>query len=79
MLQAPMMAAHYDEAIWGVAGHPASQFWPERHLKYIDERDDSGNVGRKCVFAMAGRPSSYFPFGMLLAHFSLAGRVFPCD
>ena len=66
MLQAPMMVAHYDEAVWGNAGHPASEFWAERHIKYVDETDGSGNVCRKRTFAMAGRPSSYFPFGTLL-------------
>ena len=63
MLQAPMQVAHYDEAVWGNEGHPASEFWAERHIKYVDETDGSGNVGRKRTFAMAGRPSSYFPFG----------------
>lgn len=65
MLQAPMMVAHYDEAVWGSAGHPASEFWPERHLKYVKDEDDSGKVTQKRVFSMAGRPSSYFPFGKL--------------
>ncbi len=64
-LQAPMMIAHYDQAVWGSTGHPASEFWAERHLKYIKETDPAGNVSHKRVFAMAGRPSSYFPFGML--------------
>lgn len=54
MLQAPMMVAHYDEAIWAAAGHTASEFWAERHIKYV-----SG----KRTFAMAGHMSSYFPFG----------------
>lgn len=66
MLQAPMMVAHYDEAVWGTAGHAASEFWSERHIKYVEETDSSGNVSRKRTFAMAGRPSSYFPFGTLL-------------
>ena len=65
MLQAPMMVAHYDEAVWGHARHPASEFWAERHIKYVDETDGFGNVVRKRTFAMAGRPSSYFPFGTL--------------
>lgn len=64
MLQAPMMVAHYDEAVWGTAGRPASEFWSERHIKYVEETDDPGNVSHKRTFAMAGRPSSYFPFGM---------------
>lgn len=71
MLQAPMMVAHYDEAVWGSAGHPASEFWPERHLKIAEEEDDSGKVTQKRKFIMAGRPSSYFPFGKLKYPFSL--------
>ncbi|KAH8820156.1 putative cytochrome P450 [Xylogone sp. PMI_703] len=62
-LQAPMAIAHYDETVWGVAGYPASVFWAERHIKYTEEKDDNGGVHRKRVFAMAGRPSSFFPFG----------------
>jgi cytochrome P450 len=64
MLQAPMMVAHYNEDVWGSQGHPASEFWAERHIKYVKEIDESGNVTQKRTFAMAGRPSSYFPFGM---------------
>ncbi|KAL9087509.1 MAG: hypothetical protein Q9165_006620 [Trypethelium subeluteriae] len=63
MLQAPMLVAHHDEAVWGVAGHPVSEFWAERHLKTVEEKDDSGCVTRKRTFAVAGRPSSFFPFG----------------
>jgi cytochrome P450 len=63
MLQAPMMVAHYDEAVWSKDGHPASEFWAERHIKYVDETDSLGTVTKKRVFSMAGRPSSYFPFG----------------
>lgn len=66
MLQAPMMVAHYDEAVWGAAGHPASEFWSERHIKYVEVTDNSENVNVKRTFAIAGRPSSYFPFGTLL-------------
>ena len=65
MLQAPMMAAHYDESVWGTADHPASQFWAERHIKYVEEKNENtGQISHRRVFAMAGRPSSYFPFGM---------------
>ncbi|KAI5865326.1 putative cytochrome P450 [Durotheca rogersii] len=63
MLQAPMMVAHYDEAVWGAPGHPAAEFWADRHIKHVEVADDAGRVVRKRTFAMAGRPSSYFPFG----------------
>jgi cytochrome P450 len=65
MLQAPMMVAHYDEAVWASEGHPASEFWAERHIKYVDETNDSGSIMKKRIFAIAGRPSSYFPFGRI--------------
>lgn len=63
MLQAPMMVSHYEEAVWGTTDHAASEFWAERHIKYIDETDGSGQTHRKRVYAMAGRATSYFPFG----------------
>ena len=64
MLQAPTTVAHYDEAVWGMEDHPASEFWAERHIKSIEEKDDSGNLSHKRVFAMAGRSGLYFPYGM---------------
>ena len=67
MIQAPTSVAHYDEAVWGVENHPASEFWAERHMKDIEEEDDSGNISRKRVFAMGGRSGSYFPYGILPA------------
>lgn len=55
LLQAPMQVAHYNEAVWGAAKHPASDFWAERHVR-------TGDGGRR-VYSMAGGPASYFPFG----------------
>lgn len=65
MLQAPMSTAHYEEAAWGVPGHPASEFWAGRHVKYVDYDDstDGVNAKKRRVYALAGRPSSFFPFG----------------
>lgn len=65
MLQAPMSTAHYEEAAWGVPGHPASTFWAGRHVKYVDDDDstDGVNAKKRRVYALAGRPSSFFPFG----------------
>ncbi|KAK8059001.1 cytochrome P450 [Apiospora phragmitis] len=60
LLQMPMMVAHYDEAAWGAAGHPASEFWAERHIRYVDEPEAAGRVRK---FAMAGHPTAWFPFG----------------
>lgn len=77
MIQAPMMAAHYEESVWGSTGHPASEFWAERHIKYVDDRKENGQIEHKRVFAMAGRPSSYFPFGTSLFPFhALFSRPF---
>lgn len=55
LLQAPMQVAHYNEAIWAADGHPAADFWAERHIK-------TGDGGRR-VYSMAGSSTSYFPFG----------------
>jgi cytochrome P450 len=70
MLQAPMQIAHLDPAVWSTEGHPADQFWAERHVKYTQSKDDSGNVVRKAQYSLAGRPSSFFPFGasLILIH-----------
>ncbi|KAK7978072.1 25-hydroxycholesterol 7-alpha-hydroxylase [Apiospora saccharicola] len=54
LLQVPMMVAHYDESVWGAADHPASEFWAERHIRYVEGE-------RKYV--MAGHPAAYFPYG----------------
>lgn len=63
MLHAVMREAHYDEETWRRDEYPASEFWAERHIKVQKSRDEEGNVIQKRVFSMAGRPSSYFPFG----------------
>ncbi|KAI1407900.1 putative cytochrome P450 [Hypoxylon sp. FL1857] len=63
LVSAPMVLAHYNEADWSRASHPASEFWAERHVKYTEEKHEDGNVTVKREFALAGRPSSYFPFG----------------
>ncbi|OQD61338.1 hypothetical protein PENPOL_c017G07004 [Penicillium polonicum] len=54
LIQAPSQIGQYNEAVWGTSGHPASQFWAGRHLKHD---------GGKAEFTMAGRTSSFFPFG----------------
>ena len=65
MVQLPMMTAHYDETVWSSQGHPATEFWAERHIKHVEETDQDGNTSTTKKFATAGRPSSYFPFGKL--------------
>jgi len=63
MLQAPTLISHFDEAVWGVEGHPASEFWAARHVRYVDEKDDDGKVRRVPKFEPAGRPTDWFPYG----------------
>ncbi|KAI1842658.1 hypothetical protein JX266_011120 [Neoarthrinium moseri] len=63
LLQVPMMVAYYDEVTWGATGHPASEFWAERHIKYTEDLDEAGKTHRKPKYAMAGHPTSHFPFG----------------
>jgi cytochrome P450 len=65
MLQAPMRVAHYEEAIWGREGHSADDFWAERHITYQPiEGPLTGEINQRRSFAMAGRPTSFFPFGI---------------
>lgn len=74
MLQAPMSTAHYEEAAWGVPGHPASEFWAGRHIKYVDcDSADESNTKKKRVYALSARPSSFFPFGTYFKFDMLGG------
>jgi len=54
LLQAPTELSHYKESVWGVEGHPATEFWAERHVKY---------VGGVAAFEVKGRPTDFFPYG----------------
>lgn len=72
MLQAPMSIAHYEEAVWSVPGHPASVFWAERHIKYVDSDAADGSKVKKRAYALSGRPSSFFPFGM---YFKIISKI----
>lgn len=65
LVQVPTLVAHYDEDVWGIEAHPASEFWAERHIKHTEEKDDSGKISSKRVFDMGGRSGSYFPYGIL--------------
>lgn len=73
MLQVLMSTTHHEEAAWGVPGHPASEFYPRRHVKYAnDDSTDSVNAKKRPVYALAGRPSSFFPFGMYFKSYTAA-------
>ncbi|KAK0649783.1 cytochrome P450, partial [Cercophora newfieldiana] len=63
LVQAPTRIAHYNEKAWGRADHPASEFWPYRHIKYVTAQGENGKVTEKPVFVMAAGPSDFFPYG----------------
>ncbi|KAK3318886.1 cytochrome P450 [Apodospora peruviana] len=66
VLQAPLEIVHYDEEIWGADGHPASEFWAERHIKYVDEEsadDKTGSPKKAKQFSIAGRTHEPVPYG----------------
>jgi hypothetical protein len=64
LVQACSKIAHFEEATWGVEGHPASEFWAWRHIKSVETVDSAtGEVVHQDQFAMKGRPSSFFPYG----------------
>ncbi|KAK0648463.1 cytochrome P450 [Cercophora newfieldiana] len=63
VLQAATEIVHYDEEIWSAQGHSASEFWPERHIQYVDEVGGDGKKKRARKFVMAGGPADFFPYG----------------
>lgn len=71
MLQSSSQIAHFEEAVWATQEHPASEFHAARHIKYVDQEDENGNITKKAQFSMKGRPSSFFPYGKPF----LLGRV----
>jgi len=66
LVQAPSEIAHYDEDVWGTEEHPASEFWAERHLKYVDSGqvyEETGLAKREAKYEMTGRAADFFPYG----------------
>jgi hypothetical protein len=59
LIQAPSQIGAYNEDVWGTEGHPASEFWGWRNLRYSDDEPE---------FTMAGKTSSFFPFGKYPHH-----------
>ncbi|KAK3328242.1 cytochrome P450 [Cercophora scortea] len=45
LVQTCSQVAHYDEAVWAVDGHPASEFWAWRHVKEVEVADEEGSGG----------------------------------
>lgn len=72
VIQAATEICHLEEAVWGVPGHPASEFWAERHIKHVQE--DDGQWKRQ--FAMTKKPGEFFPFGKLKSIMLKARDVF---
>ena len=54
LIQAPSQIGAHNEAVWGVPGHPAKEFWGPRNIKYVDGKPE---------FTMSGKTQSFFPFG----------------
>jgi cytochrome P450 len=63
VLQASTEIVHYDEEIWGTEGHSASEFWPKRHIQYVDEVGADGKKKRVRKFVLAAGPTDFFPYG----------------
>jgi len=72
LVQTPSHIAHFDESIWTDADHPTTEFWAERHIKYVDEVDDTGKVKSVPTFSTQGRSGGYFPYGMWIRRFGFA-------
>lgn len=63
IIQGPSELIHYDEEHWGAEGHPASEFWAYRHIKWVEEKGEGGEVKKVPQFTMAGRAAEFIPFG----------------
>ena len=63
LAQTPSLISHLDESVWSEPGHPASEFWAERHISYVKKVDALGKEIRERQFSLAGRAGSFFPFG----------------
>ncbi|KAM7203381.1 putative cytochrome P450 E-class, group IV [Naviculisporaceae sp. PSN 640] len=66
IIQGPAEIIHYEEENWGKEGHPASEFWAERHVKYVDSDEADATTGEKKKvrqFAMSGRAAEFIPYG----------------
>ncbi|KAK1997997.1 cytochrome P450 [Colletotrichum falcatum] len=64
IVQALTNLMHFDEQIWSQEGHPASEFWAERHIKKVKKVDErTGSVTTERQFVMGAKPSEFFPYG----------------
>jgi cytochrome P450 len=74
LVQTPSSLSHFDESIWSEPGHPASEFWAERHITYSETTDALGNRTRVRQFSLGKRAGGFFPFGGGIS--ICAGRIF---
>ncbi|KAK8108373.1 hypothetical protein PG984_014174 [Apiospora sp. TS-2023a] len=58
LVMAPSCLAHYDEATWGVEGHPASVFYADRFLRPV-----KGGAQGSYQFYNPATAGQYFPYG----------------
>ncbi|GKT46130.1 cholesterol 7-alpha-monooxygenase [Colletotrichum spaethianum] len=64
MIQALTNLMHLDEQIWSQEGHPASEFWAERHIQQVAKVDEATGVRTtERQFVMGAKPSEFFPYG----------------
>lgn len=65
IVQTVSQIAHFEDSVWSVEGHTASEFWPWRHIKNVETEDKTEAGKTRREFFMRGRPSSFFPYGKL--------------
>jgi len=63
LVQAPTRFAHLEETVWGAEGHPASEFWAARHLRFTQKVDEAGNTVTVPELSMKKRLNDFFPYG----------------
>ncbi|KAK1980220.1 cytochrome P450 [Colletotrichum cereale] len=64
IVQALTNFMHLDEQIWSQEGHPASEFWAERHIKQVKKVDEeTGAVTMERQFVIGAKPTEFFPYG----------------
>ncbi|KAK1655081.1 cytochrome P450 [Colletotrichum phormii] len=64
MIQAPTHLVHLDENIWSQGGHPAAEFWAERHVKHVKKvEENTGRFTTERQFVLAGKSNEFIPFG----------------
>jgi len=55
--------SHLEEEVWAKDGHPASEFWPARHIVYKERKSETGETKLLPEVSMEGRANAFFPYG----------------